>query len=822
MRKLDVTQFTLRASSFLTCVALITVSLYLAVGVYRSDRSWMIACPPAIAVVGWDVVEGIIICFRSGRQLHPAVNLSAHFLLWSGSITCMAWLVIGIDSYPSSYGIPFAEYKALRPKIKALGTVLAALLGCLVAVHLALFVKYSLVLYRHNHSSPQPAGALVPTRETGPQEVGSGRNPKVGVKDYPKYRKTVLGFSLAAFITFALNLSFLVWAHTRSGSDYSGIGKLTTGSCSSIKKLNVGIHVAINVLSTVLLAGSNYCMQCLSAPDRDSVDVAHGEKRWLDIGIPSLRNIAYISPESRRLWWLLGISSLPLHLLYNSAVFPALSTSAYTATGVNEEYVANMAPLDRAALVYLSPSDCIAVYTASFQSTNSDVLVVAEGNSWTQTSSRKPDLQFYAVNIPGLCDKRVSYQWMCRQRYLETCTTCDTFLSAVVRDNITEWQPLGFPVKYCLSRPMEETCSLNFSMAIWWIVVAFNLLKVFLMGCVAWQDRASQPFLTVGDAIASFLRRPDSSTTNRCLLSKRDITKQKGDMIPSTPLPFKNKIQRKFSSASKTRWAICAVLYLLALTLCIFLLVFGLYNARGLPPSAMFTLGLGSVDAQTLITTDLSGRGPASLVANVLVANTPQLILSLLYFTYNGLFTAMALSDEWSSYALKQKGLRVSSTPEGSQRSTYWLQLPKRYSLPLVALSGVLHWLISQSIFVVYVEARSFLEHRTDELRERDFVTLGWSPVGTVCVVGVGGVMVLVLVVVAIGSLKSAMPVAAGCSMAIAAACHPVRVTGQLEGRPEGEKELRWGSVGENRGVKHCSFTSDSSAVMLLEGERCM
>jgi hypothetical protein len=71
----------------------------------------------------------------------------------------------------------------------------------------------------------------------------------------------------------------------------------------------------INALSTILLSASNYTMQCLSAPTRSEVDDAHSTGKWLDIGVPSVRNLGRIARKRVILWWLLGASSLPLHLL---------------------------------------------------------------------------------------------------------------------------------------------------------------------------------------------------------------------------------------------------------------------------------------------------------------------------------------------------------------------------------------------------------------------------------------------------------------------------------------------------------------------------
>lgn len=76
-----------------------------------------------------------------------------------------------------------------------------------------------------------------------------------------------------------------------------------------------------------------------------------------------------------------------------------------------------------------------------------------------------------------------------------------------------------------------------------------------------------------------------------------------------------------------------------------------------------------------------------------------QLFLSLLYMSINALLTCFCVENEWQSYALKRKTLRVSS-PQGEQRSTYFLSLPWRYGLPLSAASVLLHWTLSQSMFL--------------------------------------------------------------------------------------------------------------------------
>lgn len=126
------------------------------------------------------------------------------------------------------------------------------------------------------------------------------------------WRSGALGFGLCSTVVFVVNLILTIWS---SASRPTNKGLLYQGDCDYAKKLNTGMHVLINIFSTVLLSGSNYCMQCISAPTRREVDDTHAKGKWLDIGIPSLRNLRHIQRRNLVLWLLLALSSLPLHLL---------------------------------------------------------------------------------------------------------------------------------------------------------------------------------------------------------------------------------------------------------------------------------------------------------------------------------------------------------------------------------------------------------------------------------------------------------------------------------------------------------------------------
>jgi len=124
----------------------------------------------------------------------------------------------------------------------------------------------------------------------------------------------VLGSSIAAFTVFLINLCASIWV-TQTCSLENGLGTMFKGSCEKTKTLSLWLHLVINGLSTVLLSASNYTIQCLISPARSDIDATHSKGRWLDIGVPSLRNVGRLPWVQKVLWATLWISSVPLHLV---------------------------------------------------------------------------------------------------------------------------------------------------------------------------------------------------------------------------------------------------------------------------------------------------------------------------------------------------------------------------------------------------------------------------------------------------------------------------------------------------------------------------
>ncbi|XHG01893.1 hypothetical protein AWENTII_005262 [Aspergillus wentii] len=637
------------------------------------------------------------------------------------------------------------------------------------------------------------------------------------------WRSTLLLASLAGVIVLAFNLSFTIWAAVRHNvKDDRGI--LFDGDCDRVKWTNVGIHLLINTLSTTLLSASNYCMQCLCAPTRRNIDNAHSKAQWLDIGVPSTHNLLLISKKRSCLWICLALTSLPLHLVYNSTIFSTQSANdynIYVGTGslgntsiLNPGWFENSTELafDRlkdetqdGSLTRLDAIDCVNVYSTTFQIEWGGVVLVTNNDSmannytWLDTQYVFSPRQYQRALRPD----QDPYRWLCPE-YSKPGVDCNVYLPDIEADaKAGNWTVDGHLVDHCLVEKSPTHCKLQYSLPLAIVVIVFNAIKAILMCYIAFSTE-EQPILTTGDAVASFIREPDvfskdMSCTGRSLVVDFEWhRKPKGP--DDTDYVFRSRKRRWASAVSTRRWGFGISFYVLSMVICIGLLLYGfsqMRNTRGI-----WSLGFEAIDARTLIHGNF---WPNTMIKNTMIANIPQLVYSMLYFCLNAIFTTMTLAAEWSQYAIQRKGLRVSSSPEGAQRSSYFLSLPYRYAIPMILLSILLHWLISQSLFLVGIDAYTAEHGRAPD---RDVITCAYSPVAIVCALSIGTLMVACLVGLGFKRFKSGMPVAGSCSQAIAAACHPNLSLDEKNAIPTECIPMQWGVVSSDGPFKHCSFTT--------------
>ena len=189
---------------------------------------------------------------------------------------------------------------------------------------------------------------------------------------------------------------------------------------------------------------------------------------------------------------------------------------------------------------------------------------------------------------------------------------------------------------------------------------------------------------------------------------------------------------------------------------------------------------------------------------NAIVTNAPQILLSVFYIAWNRVCTTFFFSLEWNNHGLIRKGLRVTTPHEGSdQRPAYFLQLPYKWAIPLISMSGLLHWLLSQSFFLIRIDVYD----RDGILQpQRSKSTCGYSSLSLLVFCSIFLLILAGIYKLSRRPFQVCIPITVHCSFAISAACHP----------PPDDidpclKPVQWGVV-NNRfkgNVEHCTFTSE-------------
>lgn len=136
------------------------------------------------------------------------------------------------------------------------------------------------------------------------------------------WRKGAFVNTILVFLVLLVLIISHIYLWTTSGDPF-GYHIIHFGRCAGngVGRLNTLLHLIINILSTLVLASTNFFMQVLNAPSRAELDSAHEKGSWLDIGVPSPRNAFRVGRFKTIMWLLFFLSSIPIHLLFNSAIF---------------------------------------------------------------------------------------------------------------------------------------------------------------------------------------------------------------------------------------------------------------------------------------------------------------------------------------------------------------------------------------------------------------------------------------------------------------------------------------------------------------------
>ncbi|KAI5858025.1 hypothetical protein BZA05DRAFT_433407 [Tricharina praecox] len=516
------------------------------------------------------------------------------------------------------------------------------------------------------------------------------------------WRTGMISCILCMSVGFLLNLIITIWAVAKF-SIHDGLGTVYEGSCAEVKTLS-----------------------CLMSPTREEVDRAHAKGEWLDIGVPSVRNLWSVKRRRMMLWWFLAFTSVPLHLLFDVPDELLVYAPEYE-TYVDDARRGWLEFLGQAQNWKAVPArECFSAYDTAFVSRNRNVAVVLYGNS------SEALLDGYMVDASAPTSR--------------------------------EW----------LSRP--------FSTLILAIVVGCNAVKAICM-TLTLLDPNFILLVTNGDAIRSFLLKPDPNTAGICYADKQYIVAQRKAGIPwnsgdSRPQPWKrHSYHYHWRNAVSLRR----------------LMAVGILLWRAVQEDRF------NYTSNTI--KDIWNRG------------FDQTILSFLYLLYNALFTSMLSALEWNSYANSRKPLRVTN-PRSGQRSSYYLQLPYRFALTLMLLSGILHWITSQAIFLARIEIYpvDLLKLQAVEAGHSTLSVACFSTVAIIVSLPVGSLTVVAVILMGLRKYRYHMPIPSGCSAAISAACHLLDadeiMREEIVSSPLQWGDVDFGSVNREGRIGHLTFSA--------------
>ncbi|KAF2036757.1 hypothetical protein EK21DRAFT_52086 [Setomelanomma holmii] len=620
------------------------------------------------------------------------------------------------------------------------------------------------------------------------------------------WRAGLIRSFLLSLIALIVNVSVYSWLFSAFSAE-AGTASIMRSSCGRVRGANTGIHAALNILSTLILGASTYAMQGMTAPTRQEVDKAHGQGKWVEIGTQSARNLFYVRRRNAWIWLILGLTSLPFHLFFNARV---VANEASFDVRDNSTIIDLLQDVTNSSnltdYVRMDAWECMQNYSSGFLREYGDVVAVS-----TQLDAKPPILytrfpQSY-ISSDREHTNQDPYHWICHDFLTTNSTTqnndavrCSIELAQERFDSGRNWTLYGNTVSYCLARRIPDICELQFNQWLMLGVVVFGGIKTIVIAYLL-IARPSHSLRTLGDAITSFLKDEDPTTKDMCLVSSKQIRKH-GFVTKYEPQIFTGSRPRWLTSANTTEFFSTigiSAFYIVVLSIALF---FAVQGANGFA----FSSGLGVPDIQSLASFKPDDTGSSGIVPTLLIVNIPQLGFSILYVVYTSIWGKLLIAHEFDRLTQAKKGLRISERPRGMQRASHFFTMPSRYALPLMGCSAALHWLCSQSFFMVRIDG---VNSRGEIDQDDRLVRLGYSSSGILALIGVA--LAMLVATVCIGSFRRLWTSLGETSMSavISAACHP----GRYEVEPW-LQEVQWGDVtesdnsGDGQTARHISFTA--------------
>ncbi|KAI3316543.1 hypothetical protein HD806DRAFT_527808 [Xylariaceae sp. AK1471] len=653
--------------------------------------------------------------------------------------------------------------------------------------------------------------------KSGGKSTGWKRAAKVNSVTLIIASAILVGCSIAAVTSNGLNAIFFL-----------------SGDCDSmlVSGVNLALHLLINIVSTLVvsrfrharLASSNFFMQVVNAPSRAEVDDAHSRGSWLGIGVPSVRNAFLVSKFKTWCWVSLFISSIPIHILFNSTIFETdYRSSDFHLTIATEDFL-HGGPYFPPGASLLLPGQVIhglhdpyvTGYYEDFGSvtgkkTDYDTptsptlynisRAAAHASTWTRIEveecweiyHRCHGVKKYrdlveVINQPSGWIRRDIWHLSENQsrswdQYVPAGEPNHLLFDsqcAIQRGPGLQPNALQLSIKYCLAEPVESNCHVALSPTLLLTVTACIIIKTFtaiiITGVLSRRNQA--PLVTLGDAVASFIEKPDQVTAGFCTIDQRSIKKpmRSKDIVLIGPCRWQAPRNRRLGAVPQSIWISSYLLFFVGISIQVYYFV-------KVNPQVSNDLYSGNSflqsDENPFIDTNPFTLTPFSLTQATLLANSPQLLLSFCYLAYNYLFTRIHMAKEWAMLSVSYSPLRVTD-PQGEQFTTYRLQLPYKYSLFLMAISIGLHWLLSNTIYI-FISIGGYYWYSVTSTLDASLppntsVTVGYSVLSLLTLMVVSVALIFVPIVLSLKRLPANSINVGSNSLALSAACHASRL----------------------------------------------
>ena len=570
---------------------------------------------------------------------------------------------------------------------------------------------------------------------------------------------------------------------------------LASGECNYVGRLSDGLLLLVNIIGGICLGISSYLQQLCTSPTHEDISSEMKVRGDVNFG-GNCPGSLFRRFRTRKLvcvlWVFLLITSLPAHLLLNGSIGIAPTWLSLQVSAVYENMTSQYIVGDQLTWTNISSSKCndILLQMSQVGFGNYDILKL------TVVVDPSPDsesvFQLLGYNISELVSPPT---WNSSESYL------------LVGGLLTSYQSNELQILYCLADTVDEECGI----VVRWlplVIFASALAVKAIIVCIAIHvlpHFKKRLYNNLGDFIYFSVHNPDFKIPNESLASKRKLSKS---YMPANGVEVCAKRKHKpwawFLGASD--W----VAYFLLICGVAGVWVLVGYNLWIIGSGYTFTwteTGFGLNGGAAVDSMDWNPDGANSLTstdifAAVIMANIPQLCISIAYLLFNNQISRLWQEREWRSFYLRRKLPRTGIASGPGTRSTRWLQLPYLFSALLIGMSICLHWLASQAVFLVESYQETF--HGMT-------IILHVMPLPAIVLACIWTAIVIAISVIYFLPQRSPMPVMCGSARVVLASCNSL-VELSVDG-------IMWGDITDMPGSSKRKAGFSRTAGAIREGE---